>query len=237
VVLALVLGYAISWSLVGPVINRLLHAIMPAPAVAELEATNRVQPRRFDNVAVFYSDIVGFTAYCDVHPPEEVVSNLQLLVEAFEDLASRHRLEKIKTVGDAVLATGNLLVPHEDPVIASIQLGCDLAEAARRNPARWQIRAGIHIGPVVAGIVGRSKFSFDIWGDTVNVAARLATLGAPAIYVSEAAWSQVASRCDGEYLGPVPVKGKAAVTAYRCEYPAEKAPLEVSGPATEIGQT
>jgi len=103
VVLALVLGYAVSWSVVGPVIDRLLHAIMPAQAVAELEATGRVQPRRFEGVAVFYADIVGFTAYCDSHPPEEAVANLQLLVERFEELASRHGLEKIKIVGDAVL--------------------------------------------------------------------------------------------------------------------------------------
>src|SRR5580704_9345210 len=95
VVLALILGYAASWSVVGPVIDRLLHAIMPASAVAELEAAGRVIPRRFDNVAVFYADIVGFTAYCDTHPPEQAVANLQLLVEAVEDLAARHGLEKI----------------------------------------------------------------------------------------------------------------------------------------------
>lgn len=197
--------------------DRLLHAILPATAVTELEATDRVEPRRFDGVAVLFGDIVGFTAYCERHPPEEVVSNLQLLVEAFEDFSVRYGMEKIKTIGDAMLATANLLAPHEDPVMACVQLSFDLAEAARRNPARWQIRAGIHLGPVVAGVVGRSKFSFDLWGDTVNVAARLANIGAPAIHLSSIAWAKVAGRCRGVCLGAVPLKGKGLIEAYRCE--------------------
>jgi len=197
--------------------DRLLHAILPAPAVTELEVTDRVQPRRFDGVVVLFGDIVGFTRYCEGHPPEEVVSNLQLLVESFEDLSERHGMEKIKTIGDAMLATANLLAPHEDPVMASVRLGFDLVEAARRNPARWEIRAGIHLGPVVAGVVGRSKFSFDLWGDTVNVAARLAGIGVPAIHVSGVAWGSLAGRCRGVCLGAVPLKGKAPIEAYRCE--------------------
>jgi adenylate cyclase len=197
--------------------DRLLHAILPAAAVMELETTDRVQPRRFDGVAVFFADIIGFTAYCDEHPPEDVVANLQLLVEAFEELAARHGMEKIKTVGDAVLATANLLLPHDDPVMASVRLGFELAQAARQNPAAWNIRAGIHLGPVVAGVVGRSKFSFDLWGDTVNVAARLAGIGGPALHVSDVAWTRVADRCRGAFLGPVPLKGKGAIKAYRCE--------------------
>jgi class 3 adenylate cyclase len=145
------------------------------------------------------------------------VSNLQLLVEAFEDFAARHGMEKIKTIGDAMLATANLLAPHEDPVMAGVRLGFDLVEAARRNPARWEIRAGIHLGPVVAGVVGRSKFSFDLWGDTVNVAARLANIGGPAIHLSSIAWARVAGRCHGVCLGAVPLKGKGPIEAYRCE--------------------
>jgi adenylate cyclase len=205
--------------------DRLLHAILPAPAVAELEATDRVLPRRFEGVAVVFGDIVGFTAYCDAHPPEEVVSNLQLLVETFEDLVARRAMEKIKTVGDAVMATANLLIPHEDPVMASIGLSFDLAAAARQSPANWQLRTGIHFGPVVAGVVGRSKFSFDLWGDTVNVAARLAAIGGPGIYVSGAAWTHVAGRCRGKCLGWVPLKGKSAVEVYECEG------LTVDGPS------
>ena len=197
--------------------DRLLHAILPAPAVTELAATERVKPRRYEEVAVLFADIVGFTAYCEARPPEIVVENLQLLVEAFEDLSARHGMEKIKTVGDALMATANLLEAHADPVMAAIRLGSDLLEAARSNPARWKLRVAIHFGEVVAGIVGRSKFSFDLWGDTVNTAARLASFGDPAILLSSEAWATVADRCQARRLGPVEIKGKGLVEVYRCE--------------------
>jgi class 3 adenylate cyclase len=138
-------------------------------------------------------------------------------VEAFEELTARHGMEKIKTVGDALMATANLLVPHEDPVMAAVRLGFDLIEAARDNPARWDLRVAIHVGAVVAGIVGRSKFSFDVWGDTVNTAARLAGVGGAAIHLSDAAWAKVADRCRARCLGPVPIKGKGMVEVYCCE--------------------
>jgi class 3 adenylate cyclase len=197
--------------------DRLLHAILPAPAVAELSANDCVRPRRYEGVAVLFADIVGFTAYCEKHPPEEAVANLHLLVEAFEDLVERHGLEKIKTVGDAFMATANLLVLHDDPVMAAVRLGFDLTDAARRNPAGWELRVAIHVGAVVAGIVGRSKFSFDLWGDTVNTVARLSSIEGPALHLSDVAWAEVAGRCLGRSLGPVQVKGKGPVGVYRCE--------------------
>src|SRR5262249_6483626 len=146
--------------------------ILPAPAVSELKATDRILPRRYEGVAVMFTDIVNFTAYCDAHEPEDVVSNLQLLVEACESAAASHGLEKIKTVGDAFMAAAGLLTPHDDPVMATVRGAFAMAEAARQVPAGWRLRVGIHLGPVVAGVVGRSKFTYDLWGDTVNVAAR-----------------------------------------------------------------
>jgi adenylate cyclase len=93
-----------------------------------------------------------------------------------------------------------------------------MAEAAKANPAGWQIRFGIHLGPVVAGVVGQSKFTFDLWGDTVNVAARLADYGAEgAVYLSDAAWRQLDGRVRGRPLGPVALKGKGAIEIWRCE--------------------
>ena len=141
--------------------------------MAELKATGSVQPRLFREVAVLFVDLADFTAWCHAHPPEEVVADVQRLAEAFEEFADRHGMEKIKTIGDAFMATANLLQPHGDPVMAAIRCCYDMADAARRDPNGWRIRAGFHIGPVVAGVVGRTKFNFDLWGDTVNVAARL----------------------------------------------------------------
>jgi adenylate cyclase len=198
-------------------LRELLHAILPAPAVAELEATGRVEPRRHPEVMVLFCDIAGFTAYCDGHPPETIVSHLQHLVEAFERVSSDYGLEKIKTVGDAFLATGALLLPNPDPVMAGLSCAFAMIEAARAGPAHWEMRCGLHVGPVVAGVVGRSKFSFDLWGDTVNVAARLAHVGSTGcVHLSEPAWRQVAHRCDAEALGLVEMRGKGEVPVFRC---------------------
>jgi adenylate cyclase len=197
--------------------DRLLHAILPAPAVAELKATDRVAPRRYEQVVVLFADIVGFTAYSEAHPAEEVVANLDCLIEAGEALVSAHGLEKIKTIGDGLMATANLLRRHADPVLAGVRCALAILEVARTNPAAWKIRVGIHLGPVVAGVVGRDKLGFDLWGDTVNVAARLSTIGTDAaVYLSADAWSEVAGRCRGEPLGPVVVKGKGPIEVHRC---------------------
>lgn len=197
--------------------DRLLHAILPAPAVAELKASDHVKPRRFEDVAVLFADVADFTPYCELHPPEDVVAQLNHLVETYERLADAHGLEKIKTVGDAFMATANLLTPHDDPVMASVRCAFAMIEAASSCPANWQLRVGIHCGPVVGGVVGRGKFSFDLWGDTVNVAARLSTIGSSgAIYLSGETWAQVATRCRAEALGLVPLKGKGEIEVYRC---------------------
>jgi adenylate cyclase len=198
--------------------DRLLHAILPPSAVAELKARDRVTPKRYEQVAVLFGDIVSFTSYCERHPAEEVVANLDRLTRACEELVSAHGLEKIKTVGDCLVATANLLEPHPDPVIASVRCAFAMAEAAKANPAGWQVRFGIHLGPVVAGVVGQSKFTFDLWGDTVNVAARLSDVGETgAVHLSEAAWRRLDGRARGQPLGPVTLKGKGEVHVWRCE--------------------
>jgi adenylate cyclase len=202
--------------------EELLHVILPAPAVAELESSHAVTPRRHENVAVLFADVVGFTAFCDGHPPEEVVDNLHRLVSSFEELTALHGLEKIKTVGDALMATAGLLLPNEDPVAASVDCAVATLDAAHRLPTRWDVRVGIHIGPVVAGVVGRQKFSFDLWGDTVNVAHRLAEYGTAAgIHLSAAAWRQVRDRVPTVPLGLVPIKGKGNMEVYRLSMPGE----------------
>jgi adenylate cyclase len=197
--------------------DELLHAMLPQPAVDELKRRDRIEPRRFDDVAVLFADVVGFTRYCDQNPPEVVVANLDHLASTFEDITSTHGLEKIKTIGDAFMATANLLDPHADPVMGTLRAAFALAEAAGTTPAGWRLRSGIHIGPVVAGVVGSRKFSFDVWGDTVNLAYRLSSLGSePAIHLSAAAWSRVAGRASGSSLGELDLKGKGNVEVVRC---------------------
>jgi len=196
----------------------LLHVILPDTVVDELKATNRVKPRRYENVAVMFCDIVDFTIYCDQRPPEQVVAYLQELVETFEALAARYGLEKIKTVGDAFMTTAGLLKPIESPVLSCVKCGLEMIAAAPRLSAGWKVRAGIHWGTVIAGVVGHRHYLFDVWGDTVNTAARVEGLGVPdRVNISGEAWKQVSGLCRGVSRGFVRVKGKGEMEMFLVE--------------------
>lgn len=195
----------------------LLHAIFPAAAVKELKCTSRVRPRRYENVAVLFCDVADFTAYCDRHPPEQVVGKLDAWVKAYEDIARHNGLEKIKTVGDAFVATAGLLEPLEEPALAAVRCGLDMVAALERLDVGWDVRVGIHLGPIVAGVVGRRKYSFDIWGDTVNTAARISEMAEPGtVITSDAGWRQVRDSCLGRSIGSVDLKGKGHLELIEC---------------------
>ncbi len=186
-------------------------------AVAELKATNEVKPRRLEDVTVLFSDIVGFTRYCDCHPAEQVVSELRTLVDAFEDIVEAHAMEKIKTIGDAFLATAGLLHPMENGVLAAVRCAKAMIDTSQRLKPGWAVRIGIHSGPVVAGIMGRRQYSFDLWGDTVNTAARVTSHAeGGSILMSATAWARVRHCCMGRSRGLVELKGKGAVELFEC---------------------
>lgn len=190
----------------------LLHAILPAAAVHELKSTNAVRPRRFEDVAVLFCDVVDFTSYCDHHAPEDVVSHLQDLVTTFETIAAEHGLEKIKTIGDAFMATAGMLLHVEDAAIASVRAGLDMVEAARGHEAGWQVRVGVHMGPLVGGVIGRKMYGFDIWGDTVNIAARIVAQADPgSVLVSATIWRNLREAFEGRSKGLVELKGHAGI--------------------------
>ena len=196
----------------------LLRVILPGSVVEELKRTNTIKPRRYDNVAVMFCDIVDFTEYCDTHDTAEVTAHLCHLVEIYEEYALEFGLEKIKTVGDAFMATGSLLRPLDNPVLSCVQCGLQMVSAATMMPPRWQVRVGIHIGPVVAGVVGQRQYLFDIWGDTVNTAARIESQGVPnAVNVSGEAWKHIVSLCRGESQGLVELKGKGEMELFRVD--------------------
>jgi adenylate cyclase len=175
--------------------DELLHVILPGPIVQELKATNEVKPRRYENVAVLFADLVGFTRYCEKRSPEEVVPYLQKLVEAWENSAVKHGVEKIKTIGDAFMAASGLLTPVDNPVLSCVRCGLDMIAATRSLPihdAHWDLRVGIHIGNVMAGVIGSRQYLFDLWGATVNTAARMESHGkAGHITLSPTAWARI----------------------------------------------
>ena len=193
----------------------LLRAILPEEIINELKTKGSVPPRRHENVAVLFSDIVGFTKYCEGHSPEHVVSNLQALVESFESLTIQHNAQKIKTIGDAYMATAGLLRPVDNPVRTCVELAGEMMKAARAAPTPWALRIGIHVGPVVAGILGQSQFLYDLWGDTVNLAARMESHGVPGrIALSPDAYAAISNFADASSRGTIMVKGKGEMEVY-----------------------
>jgi CheY-like chemotaxis protein len=197
--------------------DALLHAMLPAEAVQELKATDRVNPRRLQDVVVLFSDLVGFTAYCDAHSPEELVGNLQIWVDACEAIVDELGLEKIKTIGDAFMVAAGVHRRVETPALAAVRCGLRMAAAARELGIGWQVRVGINRGPVVAGVIGRRQYMFDLWGDTVNVGAHVVRFAAPGSVVATApVWMDLRHRCRGRSLGLVELKGKGHLELIEC---------------------
>ncbi len=197
--------------------DQLLNVILPSAVASELRAIGKVVPRNYDNTAILFSDIVGFTSYCSTHTAEEVVGSLQRLFIRYEEITRYHQMEKIKTIGDEFMAAAGLTVQNFQPLLSAVKCGLDMAKATKAMDTGWQVRIGVHSGPVVAGIVGDEKYQFDVWGDTVNTAARMTGLGGPGkVVMTYSSWLQVQDKCEGLSLGQIEVKGKGPVEIVEC---------------------
>ena len=172
-------------------------------------------PRRYENVAVLFCDVTNFTAYCDKHEPEDVVSRLDALFVIFERITAKHGLEKIKTIGDGFMAAAGLLHHHEDPVGSAVRCGLEMASTLIDADLGWEVRTGVHSGPVVAGVVGQERYQFDIWGDTVNVATRMVGMSAlGTVSTTREVWETMSPAFDGEALGELQIAGRASVSVF-----------------------
>jgi class 3 adenylate cyclase len=190
----------------------LLRNVLPQRVIDRLEAGEQRIADRHDDVAVLFGDFVGFTRIASELPPADLVAELDELFRGFDAICDRLEIEKIKTVGDAYLAVAGLAGSERDPAMAIADAALEMIELVRRHPhgrAAWELRIGLHAGPIVAGVVGSSKFAYDVWGDTINVASRLQTTSDPGrIHVSP----EVARRLEGSFTleprGAIALKGK-----------------------------
>jgi len=195
--------------------DQLLHALLPKKAADEIRSYGTVIPRRYENVAVLFCDVTNFTAYCDQHEPEDVISRLDALFVIFERVTAKHGLEKIKTIGDGFMAAAGLLQEVDDPVGSAVRCGLEMASTLIDAHLGWEVRVGVHAGPVVAGVVGQERYQFDIWGDTVNLASRMVGMGAPgSVAATQEIWEQLKSTFHGDALGEIEVKGKGPISIY-----------------------
>lgn len=197
----------------------LLANILPASIAEELKRDGRSLPRRHEDCTVLFADLAGFTETTASMPPDRLVRDLDELFQAFDEVMAEHGVEKIKTIGDAYLAVAGLTHAHEDHALSAVKAALAMQQvmAARNLDAsiKWGLRVGLHSGPVVAGVVGRQKFAYDIWGDTVNLAHRLESASeAGEINVSAYTWDLVRAHCRGRYRGKVGTKGKGELDMY-----------------------
>jgi class 3 adenylate cyclase len=199
--------------------ERLLLNVLPAPIAARLKQGEAVIADRFPEVTVLFADLVGYTASSDRSSPERVVQVLGDLFTAFDRLAQRHGLEKIKTVGDAYMVAGGLPQSRPDHAQAVAEMALAVREEVGRHldpgGQPLAVRIGIDTGPVVAGVLGTSKFSYDLWGDTVNVASRMESEGvAGCIQVTERTYRRLRDAYRFERRGPIQVKGKGELVTW-----------------------
>ncbi|MCO5182258.1 MAG: adenylate/guanylate cyclase domain-containing protein [Candidatus Promineofilum sp.] len=199
--------------------DALLLNVLPKSIAARLKAGEATIADRYDSVTVLFADIVDFTTMSSAADPVDVVNKLNEIFSDFDELAAQYGLEKIKTIGDAYMVAGGLPEPRDDHVEAVAAFAVDVVDIIGRHQS-WtdepiRLRVGINTGPIVAGVIGRQKFIYDLWGDAVNVASRMESNGlANQIQVTAA----VRERLDGRYVfderEPIFVKGKGQMITY-----------------------
>ncbi len=200
----------------------LLLNILPEETAIELKEKGKVQAKKFESVTVLFTDFEGFTHSSEDLSPEELVEGVDFYYSRFDEIIEKYGLEKIKTIGDSYMCAGGLPFPTEDHALQIIRAALEIREfveesksQASASQARFDIRIGINSGPVVAGVVGKKKFAYDIWGDTVNVASRMESMSAAGkINISENTYALVQDAFEVEYRGKIAVKNKGMMKMY-----------------------
>ncbi len=199
--------------------DELLQNILPTSAVEELKEKGEVEPREYKNVTILFTDFKGFTWTASVLPADKLVNELNDIFAHFDKIVSKYRLEKLKTIGDSYMAACGLPEEHEHHAILAVEAAMAMQEYIKarneRSAIKWEMRVGLHSGQVIAGVVGLKKFTYDIWGDTVNIASRMESSGEPGkINVSAFTYMLIRDYYECEYRGKVEAKGKGKIDMY-----------------------
>ena len=199
--------------------DALLRNVLPEPIAERLKAGERVIADQFDEASVLFADVVDFTPLAEAHSPRETVAVLNDLFTEFDHLADQFGLEKIKTIGDAYMVVAGAPEPRDDHAAVLVEMALAMHRHMERHEPvfgrQLQIRTGIASGPVAAGVIGERKFSYDLWGDTVNTAARMESSGIPdCIQVTDETCRLLAGRYPFERREGVEIKGKGIMSTW-----------------------
>jgi adenylate cyclase len=204
-------------------IEHLLLNILPMEVARELRESGQATPRYYESVSVLFTDFKGFTSIAENLTPQEVVAELNDYFMAFDEITESYNLEKIKTIGDSYMCAGGIPLINEDHPLDIIRAAIDIQRYMHmKNEKRrqtglplWELRVGIHTGPVVAGVVGKNKYAYDIWGRTVNIASRMESNGHPGeINISSATYELVKDVFQCNYRGKIHAKNVGDIDMY-----------------------
>lgn len=222
-------------------IENLLLNILPEEVAHELQEKGQATPRHYENVSVMFTDFKGFTIIADNMSPQELVQELSACFIAFDAIMEKYNLEKIKTIGDSYMCAGGIPTPSENHVYnivkAALEIQVFIKDYNRRRVERglasWEARIGIHVGPLVAGVVGKKKYAYDIWGSTVNIASRMESNGMPGkVNISSATYQLIRDRFECSYRGKHEAKNLGQIDMYFVDR--EKEGGEVVEPVTIV---
>ena len=223
-------------------IEHLLLNVLPKEVAKELQLTGRATPRHYKSVSVMFTDFRGFTLLTNHMSPDELVAELDACFIVFDEIIKRHNLEKIKTIGDSYMCAGGIPVEDEMHVLKIVKAGLEIQEyIAKNNEVRiekglepWYLRIGIHVGPVVAGVVGKMKYAYDIWGSTVNIASRMESNGEPGkVNISSATYELIKDYYECRHRGKISAKNVGEIDMYFIEQE-HRIPLTLTNTEKEV---
>jgi class 3 adenylate cyclase len=204
-------------------IETLLLNILPKKVARELQEQGKATPRDYESVSVLFTDFKGFSSIAKTLDPNELVNELSSFFVAFDGIIEKYNLEKIKTIGDAYMCAGGIPTPNESHALDTVMAGLEMQKFMKENNEKrvaegkipWELRVGIHTGPIVAGVVGKKKYAYDIWGSTVNIASRMESNGEPGkVNVSQSTYCLINDKFTLTHRGKISAKNVGEVDMY-----------------------